>query len=356
MVAGQGGAVMRVGISSLVATAADVELVVEAERAGVDSVWVPEMWGQDAFTPLAYLAARTTTIKLATGIAQIGARTPAMLAMTAMSLQVLSGGRFILGLGTSGPQVMEAWHGVRFRAPVTTTRETIDVIRTIARGDRLNHQGHVYQLPRPGGAGHPMRSMTPPVAVPVYVAALGPLNLRLTGELADGWIGNAFVPEQAEVFLAELSAGARTAGRALSDLELVMPVAVEFTDDVEEAAKRHARGYAFTIGAMGSRNQNFYTAAFERQGFGEAVREVQELWLAGRRREAEDRVPVELGRQTNLLGPPAMVKERLRVYRDAGIGTIQMKPAGHPQARIDGIVQLMELVREVNEEGGSLSG
>jgi F420-dependent oxidoreductase-like protein len=341
---------MRVGVSSLVATAADVECVIEAERAGVDSVWLPEMWGQDAFTPLAYLAARTTTIKLATGIAQIGARTPAMLAMTAMSVQVLSSGRFILGLGTSGPQVMEGWHGVRFHAPVTTTRETIDVIRTVARGDRLNYQGDVYQLPLPGGAGRPMRSMTRPMEVPIYVAALGPLNLRLTGELADGWIGNAFLPEQAGVFLAELAAGARTAGRVLSDLELVMPVAVEFTDDVEEAAKRHARGYAFTIGAMGSRDQNFYTAAFERQGFGEEVREVQELWLAGQREEAEDRVPVELGRKTNLLGTPAMIKERLRLYRDAGIGTIQMKPAGDPRARIDDVGHLMELVGEVNAE------
>ena len=343
---------MRVGISALVARAEDAEFVIEAERAGADSVWVPEMWGQDAFTPLAYLAARTQTIKLATGIAQIGARTPASLAMTAMSMQLLSGGRFVLGLGTSGPQVMEAWHGVRFQAPVTATRETIEIVRSITRGDRLSHDGEMYRLPLPGGAGRPMRSLAPPVAVPVYVAALGPRNLRMTGELADGWIGNAFLPEHADVFLTELSAGAQAAGRSLSDLDLVMPVAVEFTDDVDEAAERHARGYAFTIGAMGSRAQNFYAAAFERQGFGARVREVQDLWLAGRRTEAEDRVPVELGLKTNLLGTPAMVKERLRLYRDAGIGTIQMKPAGDQRRRIDDVFLLVDLVRQVNAETG----
>jgi F420-dependent oxidoreductase-like protein len=341
---------MRVGVSSLVATPEHVDFVVEAERCGVDSVWVPEMWGQDALTPLAYLAARTTTIKLATGIAQIGARTPAALAMAAMSMQLLSDGRFILGLGTSGPQVMEAWHGLKFRSPVTTTRETIEIVRAVARGERLIYDGDVYKLPLPGGAGRPMRTMLAPSEVPIYVAALGPLNLRMTGELADGWIGNAFVPERAEVFLREIASGALAAGRSLADLDLVMPVAVEFTDDVDTAAKRHSRGYAFTIGAMGSRDHNFYTAAFERQGFGDDVRAVQELWLAGRKEEAEERVPVELGLKTNLLGTPEMVKARLRVYRDAGINTIQMKPSGDSRRAIEDAAQLVELVQEVNRE------
>ena len=188
---------MRVATNTVVATPEEVDLVVEAERVGVDSVWVPEAWGQDALTPLGYLAARTSTIGLGTGIAQIGARTPAMLAMSAMSLQVLSGGRFLLGLGTSGPQVMEGWHGVRFRSPITATRETIDIVRTVARGDRLDHAGKVYELPLPGRPGRPIRSMMSPVEVPIYVAALGPRNLELTGEMADGWIGNAFVPEHA---------------------------------------------------------------------------------------------------------------------------------------------------------------
>ena len=173
--------------------------------------------------------------------------------------------------------------------------------------------------------------------MPIYVAALGPRNLELTGELADGWIGNAFLPEHAEVFLEPLRAGAARAGRSLAELDLLMPVAVEFTDDVEEAARRHARGYAFTIGAMGSRNKNFYNDAFARQGFADDIDAVQALWFDGKREQAADRVPLELGSKTNLLGTPAMVKQRLRLYRDAGITTIQAKLDGRD--RLDTLAQ-----------------
>jgi F420-dependent oxidoreductase-like protein len=341
---------VQVAIAALVSTPGDAALVVEAERLGAASVWVPEAWGQDALTPLAYLAARTSTIRLGSGIAQVGARTPAMLAMSAMSLSMLSDGRFLLGLGTSGPQVMEGWHGVRFEAPVEATRETIDIVRAVARGDRLEYAGQVYRLPLPDGPGRALRSMLPPVEVPVYVAALGPRNLELTGQMADGWIGNAFVPEHAGAFLAHLAEGAARAGRSLSLLDMMIPVAVEFTEDVDEAAARHARGYAFTIGAMGSRQQNFYNAAFARQGYGDDVLAVQELWLAGRRDEAAERVPVELGLKTNLLGTPAMVKDRLRRYRDAGITTIQAKLAGDRQRQLDTLAQLVELTAEVTGE------
>jgi F420-dependent oxidoreductase-like protein len=270
--------------------------------------------------------------------------------MSAMSLQLLSGGRFLLGLGTSGPQVMEGWHGVRFRSPLAATRETIDIVRTVARGDRLSYVGEVFQLPLPDGPGRALRSMIAPVEVPIFVAALGPRNLELTGELADGWIGNAFIPEHASVFLQHLSSGAAGAGRTLADLELVIPVAVELTEDVEEAAGRHARGYAFTIGAMGSKDKNFYNAAFARQGFGDDVQAVQELWLSGRRQEAADRVPTELGFKTNLLGPPETVSERLRLYRQAGITTLQAKLAGDVIHRLDTLAQLIDLVDEVNRE------
>jgi alkanesulfonate monooxygenase SsuD/methylene tetrahydromethanopterin reductase-like flavin-dependent oxidoreductase (luciferase family) len=192
--------------------------------------------------------------------------------------------------------------------------------------------------------------MMPPTEVPIYVAALGPRNLELTGELADGWIGNAFVPEHADAFLDHLGAGATAVGRSLADLDLLIPVAVEFTDDVDEAAKRHARGYAFTIGAMGSKTTNFYNAAFTRQGFGDDVDAVQDLWLAGRRDEAADRVPVELGFKTNLLGPPATVRERLRQYRTAGITTLQAKLEGASHDRLDTLAQLIDLVDETNAE------
>ena len=173
---------------------------------------------------------------------QLGARTPAMLAMSALSLQALSGGRFVLGIGTSGPQVMEGWHGVRFDKPVRRTRETIEIIRAITAGERLEYHGEIYELPLPGGEGRAIRSLMPPTHLPIYVASLGPANLRLTGELADGWIGNSFFPETADVFLDPIREGAARAGRDIADLDLTVAVGVEFTDDVEAAGRRHADG------------------------------------------------------------------------------------------------------------------
>ena len=344
---------MRVAIGSVVLRAEDVDFVVEADKLGAHSVWVPEAWGQDALTPLAYLAARTERIRLGSGIVQIGARTPANLAMAAASLQALSGGRFLLGLGTSGPQVMEGWHGVRFPSPLAATRETIEIVRKIGAGEKLEYHGEVYDLPLPGGPGRPIRSMLPvETPVRIYVAALGPKNLSLTGELADGWIGNAFLPERADAFLPFLEEGiaAANSGRRLAELDLLIPVAVEFTDDVDEAAARHARGYAFTIGAMGSKDRNFYNAAFARQGFADDVAAVQDLWLAGRREEAAERVPRDIGLKTNLLGTPEMVKDRLRLYRRAGITTLQAKLSGDLQQKVDTLAQLIDLVDEVHEE------
>ncbi len=344
-------AAVKVGVFLGGSDAASMQLAVEADRLRADSVWMPEFWAYDALTPLAYLAAKTTSVRLGTAIVQVGARSPAMLAMSSMSLQALSGGRFVLGLGASGPQVMEGWHGVPYSAPLQATRETIDIIRTVASGERLSYQGQVYTLPLPGGAGRALRSAAPPVAVPIYVASLGPRNLALTGELADGWIGNAFVPEQAEVFLAPLRSGAAAAGRSLDDLELCIPVAVEFTDDVDGAARRHADGYAFTIGAMGSARQNFYKDAFERQGFGDDVAEVQRLWLAGRRDEAAKRVPVEIGQLTNLLGTPEMIAERVRLHRGAGVTTLLAKLDGPLEQRLANLDQLLEVVRLVSAQG-----
>jgi len=233
---------------------------------------------------------------------------------------------------------------------VQATRETIEIIRMISRGERLDYQGRVYQLPLPGSQGRAIRSMAAPVRIPIYVAAIGPANMRLTGELADGWLGNAFIPESAEVFLTPLRQGAESAGRTLADLDLQVPVAVEFTDDADEAVARHAAGYAFTIGAMGSGTTNFYNEAFARQGFGEEMRIVQRLWREGRRDEAARLVPLAIGQKTNLLGTAAMVRERVRLYRGAGIGTLAVKLSGPLQTRLDTLAQLMELVDEVNRE------
>jgi F420-dependent oxidoreductase-like protein len=341
---------MQVAISTVVSGEEDASFVRDCERLGAASVWVPETWGQDALTPLAYLAGQTSGIRLGSSVVQLGSRSPALLAMSAMSLQLLSGGRFLLGIGVSGPQVMEGWHGVRFGSPLAATRETIEIVRMVARGDRLRHDGKVYRLPLAGEAGRALRSPLPPAPVPIYVAALGPRNLELTGELADGWIGNVFMPEHAGVFLDRLAAGAAAAGRTLADLDLVIPVAVEFTEDADAAARRHASGYAFTIGAMGSPERNFYNDALTRQGYGDDVLAVQRLWLSGKREAAAARVPAEIGRATNLLGPPAMITDRLRRYRNAGVTTLQAKLAGDRVARLDTLAQLIDLVRHVNGE------
>jgi len=335
---------LRIGVWGSPVDKAGLDFVVEAERFGADSVWVPEYWGFDALTQLAAAAVVTDRIRLATGIAQLGTRTPAMLAMSALTMQHLSGGRFVLGLGTSGPQVMEGWHGVPFDRPIARTRETIEIIRRVTAGERLAYDGDVYQLPLPGGDGKAIRSAAPPAYVPIYLAALGPANLRLTGAAADGWIGNSFFTETAEVFTDAIRAGAEDAGRSLDDVELTVSVGVEFTDDVDEAAARHARGYAFTFGAMGSASTNFYNDAFARQGWGPQVAEVQRLWLAGDREAAAAAVPIEIGLRTNLIGPPDEIRRRLREYQAAGVTTLRVQLAGDTDdERLEILGQLIDL-------------
>ncbi|MEI6253272.1 MAG: LLM class flavin-dependent oxidoreductase [Mycobacteriaceae bacterium] len=324
-----------------------VEFAVAAERIGVDSVWIPEVWGYDALTGLAFLAAKTTTLGLGTFVVQLGSRSPAMLATSALSLQELSDGRFRLGIGTSGPRVMEGWHGVRFRKPVETTRETIEILRIVSRGDRLEHPGEIYPLPLPDSDGVALKPMVRPRQVPVYVAAMGPRNLRLTGEMADGWLGNAFIPEAAEVFLGPVRDGAQRAGRSLTDLDLVAPVAVEFHDDdasAEAAARRHADGYAFTIGAMGAGGRNFYNEAFARLGYAEQVGNVAELWRIGKRDEARAAVPIDLGRLTNLVGTPAGIAERVRRYQAVGITTLLAKLEGGYPEQLATLQRLLDIV------------
>ena len=277
-----------------------------------------------------------------------------MLAMTAQSLHALSGGRCLLGIGTSGPQVMEGWHGVSFDKPVRRTRETIEIIRAITAGERLDYHGQIYELPLPGSEGRAIRSLMSPTHLPIYLASLGPANLRLTGEIADGWIGTSFFPETAEVFLDPIREGAKTAGRELADLDLTVAVGVEFTDDVEAAGRRHAEGYAFTIGAMGSAGTNFYNNAFERQGYGDDIREVQRLWLAGDKDAARRRVPTAIGLGTNLIGTDDLVRDRLRLYRDAGITTLRANLHGGTDADLDrqlgDLERLLDLMRQVNDE------
>jgi F420-dependent oxidoreductase-like protein len=342
---------LKVGIGATTLGPRDVDFVRAAEKLGVDCVWSAEFWAGDALTPLAYLAGQTSTIRLGTGIVQLGARTPAMLAMSALSMQALSGGRFVLGIGTSGPQVMEGWHGVRFDKPVRRTRETIEIIRKVGAHERLQYDGEIYTLPLPGGEGRAIRSLMPARHIPIYVASLGPANLRITGELADGWIGNSFFPETADVFLDPIREGVALAGRDISELDLTVSVGVEFTDDIEAAGRRHAEGYAFTFGAMGSANNNFYNNAFARQGYEQDVREVQRLWLAGDQEAACKRVPIEIGLGTNLIGTDDMIRDRLRLYRDAGITMLRAGLGDDDlDTRLSHVAHLLDLVREIDTE------
>jgi F420-dependent oxidoreductase-like protein len=323
--------------------------VVEAERMGVDYLWSAEAWGHDGVTPLAFMAARTSRIRLGTGIMQAGTRTPALVAMTAMSLAAMSGGRFLLGFGVSGPQVIEGWHGIRFEHPIQRLREMVEIVRRATRGERLEYKGSIYELPLPGGEGKALRSAAKPQPnIPIYLATLSPRSLEMTGEIADGWLGTSFMPEHARVFFEHLETGARRAGRSLADLDLQAGGVVAFSDDVDRLIPPRKPGLAFSLGAMGSRQHNFYNDAYKRAGYTDVALEVQRLWLDGRRDEATARVPDELVLKTNLLGTDAMVRRRLELYRDAGVTTLRVEPAGDTlDARLATLGRLLGLVRSL---------
>jgi F420-dependent oxidoreductase-like protein len=328
-----------------------ITYAVEAERLGVDFAWSPEAWGYDAVTPLAYLAAKTSRIRLGTGIMQIGARTPAMIAMTAMTMAALSDDRFILGLGVSGPQVMEGWHGVRFAHPLQRTREVIDIVRMITRGERLSYAGEIYQLPLSGGEGKALVSAAQPRPnLPIYLATLGPKNLELTGELANGWLGTSFIPEHASLFFDTIATGAKRAGRSLADLDLqVSAGVVAFSDDVEKLVPPRKPGLAFTLGAMGSREHNFYNDTYRRMGYADVATQVQDLWLKKQREAAAALIPDELVLKTNLIGTEDMVRERLHVYQAAGVTTLRVAPDGEAlDERLKNLGRLIELIKEVS--------
>lgn len=323
----------------------------EAERLGVDSAWTSEAWGFDAVTPLALLAGQTERIRLGTGIVQVGTRTPALIAMTALTLQAISAGRFILGLGSSGPQVIEGWHGIPFQRPLQRLRETVDIVRAACRGERLAYHGTVYRLPLPGGEGRPLRTSAPPAHVPIYLATLGPRALEVTGEIADGWIASSFMPTRSSTFLEPIRRGAARAGRPLDRFEIVAGGVVQFGDDIERLAAARKPGFAFEIGAMGSREKNFYKDAYARQGWPDLVERVQALWLERRRQEAAALIPDAFVLEANLLGTEAMVRDRIRAYRDGGVTTIQVSPAGETLAeRLETLGRFMALVAEVDRE------
>jgi F420-dependent oxidoreductase-like protein len=313
--------------------AQQLEMAQEADRLGYDSIWAAEAYGSDAATVLAWLATNTERAKVASGIFQMPARTPAMTAMTAATLDNISGGRFMLGLGISGPQVVEGWHGQPFEKPVSRSREYVAIVRKALARETLTYDGEFYTLPRPGGPGKPLKLIIKPVQerIPIYLAAIGPKNTALAAEIADGWLPTLFSPEHADVFRPALEEGAAKGGRSLDELEITPQVSLAIYDDVDHA-RNFLRPYlALYIGGMGSRDRNFYTELVTRYGFGDAAREVQELYLGGRQADAMAAIPDELIDQVAICGPREVVKERLERYEDAGVGTLLVTPAAATQ-------------------------
>ena len=318
-------------------TGADqVALAREADRLGYDSVWVAEAYGSDSPSVLAWVGALTERIGLGSAVMQIPGRTPAMTAMTAATIDTLSGGRFRLGLGVSGPQVSEGWHGVPFRSPLGRTREYVEIVRAGIRRQTVTSAGPHYPLPLPDGPGKALRlsARTAREDIPVYLAAVGPKNLELTGEIADGWLAIFFSPDHATDLLTTIERGRRTGGRAadeaapMTGFDVVATTPVVLVDDVAEAAS-HVRDYcALYIGGMGSREQNFYNQLACRMGFERDAELIQDLYLAGRPREAAEAVPLEFIDETALLGSPRRVAERLRRYEEAGVTTLSIATGG----------------------------
>ena len=326
--------------------------VVDAEDLGVDMVWSAEAWGTDAVVPLAFVAALTSRIKIAAGILQISARTPVMTAMTAMTLDHVSNGRFILGLGVSGPQVVEGMHGQRYERPLERLRETVDVIRIALAGNKVEYHGQQIDLPLANSQGKAIRIGQPARPnLPIYLATLGPRALRYTGAVADGWVGTCFVPEKSKYYFEHLSAGAQSTGRKIEDLEITAGGPIAFTDDIERPLLARKKALAFQLGAMGSAETNFYNNAFSQIGFAEPAHRVQELWIAGKRDEAMKAVPDELAIGTSLMGNDAEVTSRIRAYRDAGVTNLRLDPIGRtPTEKLDSLARVLELVKLINRE------
>src|SRR4051812_16874970 len=322
-------------------------LVLEAERLGYDSVWTAEAYGSDGATILGWLAQATSKIRLGSGIFQMPARSAAMTAMTAATLDQLSGGRLILGIGSSGPQVAEGWHGQRFARQLQRTREYVAVVRKVLNRERVEFHGETLELPLPDGPRKALKLTIAPVQdrIPIYLAAIGPKNTQLAGEIADGWIPIFFSPENVGELRPLLEEGAARAGRSLDDgFDIAPTVNVSIDEDLDAARDRMRPFIALYVGGMGSRKQNFYNALAVRYGFEEAAKEVQDLYLDGKRDEAAAAVPDELVDTVTLCGPPDHVRERLAVYRDAGVGTLGVTPvAGTKDERIAQLRLVAEL-------------
>ena len=308
-----------------------IDLVQEADRLGVHAVWTAEAYGSDAVTPLAWLGALTERIKLGTAIMQMPGRTPANAAMTAMTLNQLSGGRFLLGLGLSGPQVVEGWHGVSYAQPLARTREYVEIVRRIFRRESpLTFEGRHYQIPYRGedatGLGKPLKStLVADPSIPIYLAAIGPKNVELAAEIADGWLPIFFAPERYDaVFRDHVEAGLAKAGKTIDGFDIAPTVSVVINDNLDICYNMLRPFLALYVGGMGARGKNFYYDLAVRYGFEEAATEIQDLYLAGDKGAAMARVPAELIDTVALVGPRERVRERLAIWRNSPVTTLNM--------------------------------
>ena len=316
--------------------ALDIDKVLEAERLGYTSVWTAEAYGSDAVTPAAWIAARTTRLDVGTGIMQIPARTPAMTAMTAMTLDALSGGRFRLGLGVSGPQVVEGWHGQPFGKPLAKTREYVDIVRAILKREKpVEFRGQYYQIPYAGadatGLGKPLKSILHGRAtLPIYLAAVGPKNVALAAEIADGWIPVFFSPRRSAMFREWLEEGFKRGGRSRERFDVMPMVPVVIGADAAACRAVVKPRIALYVGGMGARGRNFYNDIARRYGYDAAAKTIQDLYLAGKKPEAEAAVPDDLVDEVALCGPRERIRERLAEWKTSGVTTIMV--AGDAEA------------------------
>ncbi|MFI5845372.1 LLM class F420-dependent oxidoreductase [Catenuloplanes sp. NPDC051500] len=318
---------LSLGYQTAWSTPADhLAIAQEADRLGYSVVWAAEAYGSDVVSMLSWIAGQTSRIHVGSGIMQIPARTPAMTAMTAATIDTFSGGRFRLGLGVSGPQVSEGWHGVRFGAPLARTREYVEIVKAALRRERVEFQGEHYTLPLPDGPGKALKLGFRPLRgdIPIYLAAVGPKNLELAGEIADGWLGIFFAPDLADGYLASVAAGRAKAGLDLKGFDVAPAVPVAIGDDLAACADLIRPHAALYVGGMGSRKQNFYNQIAVRMGYEQAAAEVQDLYLTGRQRDAAAAVPQDFIDRTSLIGPKDKIKEEIRRYAESGVTTLSV--------------------------------
>ncbi len=329
-----------------------VDRVVQLEKAGLDLIYVPEAYAADAVSAMGYLAAKTDTVQIGSGILPIYSRTPTLLAMTAVGMDEISNGRFVLGLGASGPQVIEGFHGIPYKAPLGHTREAIEICRKVwKREEKLTHDGKYYTLPLPEdqgtGLGKPLKIITHPLRpnIPIHIASLGPKNVELTAELAEGWLPTLFMPDKADLAFGDaLKIGLSKRSNDLPPLDIVAGGMVAIGDDVKQYLDFGRPNTALYVGGMGARGRNFYNSLVQRYGFEQEALQIQDLYLSGKKKEAEAAVPHELLEGMNLVGPEGYIKEKIAQFAEAGVTYLNIGPIGSPEEQMKIVEKLKEII------------